>query len=78
VIRSLHRNEGDNDGGNHTVWSIGERAAGVAAHTQDRKAARRMLAIALVLEGWSREAAAEACAIDHQNLSEGNIAVGTD
>ena len=31
-----------------------------AAQTQDAKASRRMLAIALVLEGWSREAAGEA------------------
>ena len=28
-----------------------------ATRTQDAKAARRMLAIALVLEGWSRDAA---------------------
>lgn len=32
-----------------------------AARTQDAKAARRMLAMALVLEGHSREAAAESC-----------------
>src|SRR4029077_13379849 len=42
----------------------------VAARTQDAKAARRMLAIALVLEGWSREAAAEACAMDRQTLRD--------
>ena len=42
----------------------------VAAQTQDAKAARRMLAIALVLEGWSREAAAEACAMDRQTLRD--------
>jgi hypothetical protein len=30
-------------------------------HTRKTGKARRMLAIALVLEGWSREAAAEAC-----------------
>jgi transposase len=41
-----------------------------AARTQDAKAARRMLAIALVLEGWSREAAAEACAMDRQTLRD--------
>lgn len=41
-----------------------------AAGTQDAKAARRMLAIALVLEGWSREAAAEACAMDRQTLRD--------
>jgi transposase len=42
----------------------------VAAGTQDAKAARRMLAIALVLEGWSREAAAETCAMDRQTLRD--------
>ena len=41
-----------------------------AARTQDAKAARRMLAIALVLEGWSRESAAEACAMDRQTLCD--------
>ena len=41
-----------------------------AAQTQDAKAARRMLAIALVLDGWSREAAAEACAMDRQTLRD--------
>jgi transposase len=41
-----------------------------AARTQDAKAARRMLAMALVLEGWSREAAAEACAMDRQTLRD--------
>ena len=41
-----------------------------AARTQDAKAARRMLAIALVQEGWSREAAAEACAMDRQTLRD--------
>jgi transposase len=41
-----------------------------AAQTQDAKAARRMLAIALVLEDWSREAAAEACAMDRQTLRD--------
>ena len=40
-----------------------------AARTQDAKAARRMLAIALVLEDWSREAAA-ACAMDRQTLRD--------
>ena len=43
-----------------------ERAVGEGR--QDAKASRRMLAIALVLDGWSREAAAEACAMDHQTL----------
>ena len=42
----------------------------VAARTQDAKAARRMLAIGLVLEDWSREAAAEACAMDRQTLCD--------
>jgi transposase len=41
-----------------------------AAQTQDAKAARRMLAIALVLEDWSREAAAETCAMDRQTLCD--------
>ena len=41
-----------------------------AARTQDAKASRRMLAIALLLEGWSREAAAEACAMDRQMLRD--------
>lgn len=42
----------------------------VAARTQDAKVARRILAIALVLEGWSRAAAAEACAMDRQTLRD--------
>src|SRR6185312_3599209 len=41
-----------------------------ATRTQDADATRRMLAIALVLEGWSREAAAEACAMDRQTLRD--------
>ena len=41
-----------------------------AARTQDAKAARRMLAIALVLDGWSREAAAETCAMERQTLRD--------
>ena len=40
------------------------------ARTQDAKAARRMFAIALVLDGWSREAAAEPCARDRQTLRD--------
>ena len=39
-----------------------------AGRTPDVKASRRMLAIALVLEGWSRDAAAEACAMDRKTL----------
>jgi transposase len=50
----------------HSVSDL--RAA--AAETRDAKAARRMLAVALVLEGWSREAAAEACAMDRQTLRD--------
>jgi transposase len=41
-----------------------------AARTHDAKASRRMLAIALVLDGWSREAAAEACAMERQTLRD--------
>ena len=41
-----------------------------AAGTHDARAARRMLAIAMVLDGWSREAAAEACAMDRQTLRD--------
>ena len=41
-----------------------------AAETRDAKAARRMLAVALVLEDWSRGAAPEACAMDRQTLRD--------
>ncbi len=41
-----------------------------AARSQDANAARRMLAIALVLEGRSREAAAESCGMDRQTLRD--------
>ena len=41
-----------------------------AAGTADAKAARRMLAMALVLEGWSRQDAAAACAMDRQTLRD--------
>lgn len=41
-----------------------------AARTQEAKVVRRILAIALVLEGWSREAAAEACAMERQTLRD--------
>ncbi len=41
-----------------------------AARSRDAKAARRMLAIALVLEGCSREEAAEACGMDRQTLRD--------
>ena len=50
----------------HTASDL--RAA--AAETRDAKAARRMLAVALVLEDWSRGAAAEACAMDRQTLRD--------
>ena len=41
-----------------------------AARTRDANAARRMLAIALVLEDWSRQAAAQAGAMDRQTLRD--------
>ncbi|MFL5279798.1 MAG: transposase [Rhodopila sp.] len=41
-----------------------------AARTQDGKVARRMLAIALVLEGCSRTEAAETCAMQRQTLRD--------
>ena len=41
-----------------------------AVRTQDAKAARRMLAIALVLDGHSREMAAESCGMDRQTLRD--------
>lgn len=41
-----------------------------AARCRDSKATRRMLAIALVLEGFSREEAAESCGMDRQTLRD--------
>ena len=41
-----------------------------AARSRDAKAARRMLAIALVLEGCSREEAAGNCGMDRQTLRD--------
>jgi transposase len=41
-----------------------------ATRTQDADAARRMLALALVKEGWSRTAAARACGMDRQTLRD--------
>lgn len=41
-----------------------------AARTKDAAAARRMLAIALVLEGSSRAEAAETCGMDRQSLRD--------
>ena len=43
------------------------RAAG---RSRDAKAARRMLALALVLEGVDRKTAAEACGMDRQTLRD--------
>jgi hypothetical protein len=42
----------------------------MAARSEDAKAARRMLAIGLVLEGRPRQDAAEACAMDRQSLRD--------
>ena len=41
-----------------------------AARSRDAKAARRMLAIALALDGHSRTDAAEACGMDRQTLRD--------
>jgi transposase len=41
-----------------------------AGRTRDAKAARRMLAVALVMEGQSREDAAECCGMDRQTLRD--------
>ena len=41
-----------------------------AARSRDGHAARRMLALALVLEGQSRKEAAEACGMDRQTLRD--------
>ena len=41
-----------------------------AARTQEAKVARRMLAIALVLEGYPRQEAAEMCGMDRQTLRD--------
>lgn len=41
-----------------------------AAKTADAKAARRLLAIALVLEGVDRKTAAESCGMDRQTLRD--------
>jgi len=43
---------------------------GAAAKAKDAKAARRMLAIALVLEGVDRKTAAESCGMDRQTLRD--------
>lgn len=49
--------------------SAGELRA-AAARTKNAKAARRMLAIALVLEGADRTTAAETCGMDRQTLRD--------
>ena len=41
-----------------------------AGRTRDAKAARRMLAIACVVEGQSREDAAKCCGMDRQTLRD--------
>ncbi len=41
-----------------------------AARTRDAQAARRMLALALVLEGVDRKTAAETCGMDRQTLRD--------
>jgi transposase len=48
--------------------AVGLRQA--ASHSKDADAARRMLAIAMVLDGHSRAAAAETCGMDRQTLRD--------
>ena len=43
---------------------------GAAGKSRDAKAARRMLALALVLEGVDRTRAAETCGMDRQTLRD--------
>lgn len=43
---------------------------GAAARSRDAQAARRMLALALVLEGVNRTTAAETCGMDRQTLCD--------
>ena len=43
---------------------------GAAARSRDAQAARRMLALALVLEGIDRTTAAETCGMDRQRLRD--------
>jgi hypothetical protein len=47
------------------VVELREAAAGIP----DAKASRHMPAIALVLDGWSRDAAAYACVMDRQEAA---------
>jgi transposase len=42
----------------------------VSAKCKDAKAARRMLAISMVLEGYDRKTAAETCGMDRQTLRD--------
>ena len=54
-----------------TRTDLSARDLGVAAtKTAHAKAARRMLAIALVLEGVDRKTAAESCGMDRQTLRD--------
>ena len=43
---------------------------GAAGRAKDGRAARRMLAIALALEGVDRKTAAETCGMDRQTLRD--------
>jgi transposase len=61
---TLLESGGGDDDCDHPIGPVGNGPA------QHAKAARRMLAIALLLEGCSREAAAEACAMDRQTLCD--------
>jgi transposase len=49
-----------------------------AARSRDADAARRMLALALVLEGKSRKEAAESCGMDRQTLRDWVIRYNTE
>ena len=52
-----------------TDMTVGDLRA-AASRSGDAKAARRMLALALVLEGADRKTAAEACGMDRQTLRD--------
>ncbi|MFV0293921.1 MAG: helix-turn-helix domain-containing protein, partial [Paracoccus sp. (in: a-proteobacteria)] len=52
----------------HDMSAVELRSA--ATRTKDANAARRMLAIALVLEGADRRAAAETCGMERQTLRD--------
>ena len=52
-----------------TDLSVAELRA-AATRTADSKQSRRILAIAMVLDGFSREAAAQACGMDRQSLRD--------